>query len=71
MGSGYLANVGVIAALCDRDTAVFADRLNHASIVDGVRLSGAQARRYRHRDLDHLAELLEKSNAARKLIVTD
>lgn len=71
VGSGYLANVGVIAALCDRDTAVFADRLNHASIVDGVRLSGAQARRYRHRDLDHLAELLEKSNAARKLIVTD
>jgi len=71
VGSGYLANVGVIAALCDRDTAIFADRLNHASVVDGVRLSGAQARRYRHRDLDHLAELLEKSNAARKLIVTD
>ncbi|MGC9974696.1 MAG: 8-amino-7-oxononanoate synthase [Gaiellaceae bacterium] len=71
VGSGYLANVGVIAALCDRDTAVFADRLNHASIVDGVRLSGAQARRYRHRDLDHLASLLEKSSAARKLIVSD
>jgi 8-amino-7-oxononanoate synthase len=71
IGSGYLANVGVIAALADRDTAVFADRLNHASIVDGVRLSGARAQRYRHRDLDQLEGLLAKSSAARKLIVTD
>ncbi|MGA9761854.1 MAG: 8-amino-7-oxononanoate synthase [Gaiellaceae bacterium] len=71
VGSGYLANVGAIAALCDRDSAVFLDRLDHASIVDGARLSGAQLNRYRHRDLDHLAQLLDKSGAARKLIVTD
>ena len=71
LGSGYLANVGAIAALCDRDTAIFLDRLDHASIVDGARLSGAQINRYRHIDLDHLRRLLEESNAARKLIVTD
>jgi 8-amino-7-oxononanoate synthase len=71
IGSGYLANVGVLAALADRETAVFSDRLNHASIVDGVRLSGAQAHRYRHLDLDHLEELLRSSSAGRKLIVTD
>jgi 8-amino-7-oxononanoate synthase len=71
VGSGYLANVGAIAALCDRDTAIFLDRLDHASIVDGARLSGAEVNRYRHVDLDHLARLLEKSGAARKLIVSD
>ena len=71
VGSGYLANVGAIAALCDRDTAIFLDRLDHASIVDGARLSGAQLSRYRHVDLDHLEQLLETSRAARKLIVTD
>lgn len=71
VGSGYLANVGAIAALCDRDTAIFLDRLDHASIVDGAKLSGAELNRYRHRDLGHLEQLLEKSGAARKLIVTD
>ncbi|MGZ4358907.1 MAG: aminotransferase class I/II-fold pyridoxal phosphate-dependent enzyme, partial [Gaiellaceae bacterium] len=71
LGSGYLANLGVIAALADRDTAIFSDRLNHASIVDGVRLSGAEAHRYRHRDVAQLEALLERSQAARKLIVSD
>ena len=71
VGSGYLANVGAIAALCSRDTAIFLDRLDHASIVDGARLSGAELNRYRHRDLDQLEGMLEKSGAARKLIVTD
>ena len=71
VGSGYLANVGAIAALCSRDTAIFLDRLDHASIVDGARLSGAELNRYRHRDLDQLEGLLAKSSAARKLIVTD
>ncbi len=71
VGSGYLANVGVLAALADRETAVFSDRLNHASIVDGVRLSGAQAHRYHHLDLDRLEEMLRSSSAGRKLIVTD
>jgi 8-amino-7-oxononanoate synthase len=70
-GSGYLANVGILAAVLDRDAAVFADRLNHASLIDGVRLSGAESHRYRHLDLDHLESLLARSGAARKLIVTD
>ncbi|MGD0167255.1 MAG: 8-amino-7-oxononanoate synthase [Gaiellaceae bacterium] len=71
VGSGYLANIGVLAALADRDTAIFSDRLNHASIVDGVRLSGAKASRYRHGDLDQLEKMLSGSRAKRKLIVTD
>jgi len=71
VGSGYLANVGVICALADRESEIFSDRLNHASIVDGVRLSDARAKRYRHRDLDQLEALLDGSKAARKLIVTD
>lgn len=71
LGSGYLANVGILAAVLDRDAAVFADRLNHASLIDGVRLSGAESHRYRHLDLDHLEALLRGSTAERKLIVTD
>jgi 8-amino-7-oxononanoate synthase len=71
LGSGYLANVGILAAVLDRDAAVFADRLNHASLIDGVRLSGAESHRYRHLDLDHLEALLKRSSARRKLIVTD
>ncbi len=71
-GSGYLANVGIIPALVGRDDLVFSDRLNHASIVDGILLSRAKLTRYRHNDLGHLEELLKRAPAkARKLIVTD
>ena len=71
LGSGFLANAGVIPALVGRGDAVFSDRLNHASIVDGCRLSRAEVHRYRHRDADHLDSLLRASSAERKLIVTD
>jgi 8-amino-7-oxononanoate synthase len=71
LGSGFLANASVIPALAGRGDAIFSDRLNHASIVDGCRLSRAEVHRYRHRDVDHLASLLEASTAERKLIVTD
>ncbi|MBW5448859.1 8-amino-7-oxononanoate synthase [Cohnella sp. CFH 77786] len=70
--SGYTANVGVISALAGRGDAVFSDRLNHASIVDGILLSRAEHVRYRHNDPEHLAFLLGKhAGARRKWIVTD
>ncbi len=70
--TGYMANVGTIAALVGPGDTVFCDRLNHASIYDGIRLSGAALARYPHRDLDRLEELLKQAPArGRRLIVTD
>jgi 8-amino-7-oxononanoate synthase/dethiobiotin synthase len=69
--SGYLANVGTIAALAGEDDAVFSDELNHASIIDGCRMSGARREIYRHADAEHLDELLGKTPARRRLVVTD
>lgn len=73
-GSGYLANLGTISALVGRHDAVFSDRLNHASIVDGCALSGADVYRYRHGDMDDLEAMLtraETRSPGRKLIVTE
>jgi 8-amino-7-oxononanoate synthase len=70
--SGFSANMGVISALLDRHSVVFSDEKNHASIIDGIRLSRAQKYIYRHVDVNHLEELLKSQTAAtRKLIVTD
>ena len=69
--SGYLANLGIVTAMVGRDDAVFADRLNHASLNDAVLLSRATLRRYPHLDLDALERLLAASRARRRLIVTD
>jgi 8-amino-7-oxononanoate synthase len=69
--SGYHANCGVVPALVDREDAVFSDRLNHASIVDGCRLAFGEAHRYPHRDVGALDRLLARSRARRKLVVTD
>jgi 8-amino-7-oxononanoate synthase len=69
--SGYAANVGILQALCTRNTEVFCDRLNHASIIDGIRLSGAKMQRYRHCDMADLARRLAGSAAGEKIIVTD
>lgn len=70
--SGYLANIGLLPSLIGSGGLVLADRLCHASLIDGCRLSGADFHRYRHRDLDHLASLLSKQASRRKtLIVTD
>ena len=69
--SGYMANLSLMTALTDDSTEIFSDELNHASIVDGCRLSRAKVSIYRHRDVNHLEELLRKSRAKRKLVVTD
>jgi glycine C-acetyltransferase len=70
-GSGYLANTGIIAALARRGEMVFSDELNHASVIDGCRLAGAQTFVYRHRDLEHLAWGLGRVPGHAALIVTD
>ncbi len=69
--TGYMANLGIVAALAGRGDAVFADKLNHASLIDAVQLSRADSRRYPHGDLAALERLLARSEAHRKLIVTD
>ncbi len=70
-GSGYLANTGAIAALASEGEVVFSDQLNHASIVDGCRLSRAETFVYRHGDLEHLAWGLREAGGRGSLIVTD
>ncbi len=69
--TGYAANVGTISALAQPGDVVFCDRLNHASLVDGCRLSGARLRVYRHTRLETLQRELKKAVGRRRWIVTD
>ncbi|MCW5878963.1 MAG: glycine C-acetyltransferase [Anaerolineales bacterium] len=71
--SGFTANLGVIPALVGKDDAIFSDELNHASIIDGSRLSGATIIRYTHCDPAHLAQMLaeHRSQYRRALVITD
>jgi 8-amino-7-oxononanoate synthase len=69
--AGYMANLGILSTLCDADTTIFSDELNHASIVDGCRLARARVEVYRHCDATHLEELLRRSRVNRKIVVTD
>lgn len=69
--TGYMANIAVMPALLGREDAVFADKLNHASLIDGALLSRAEVKRYQHYDMAQLETLLVASSARRKLIVSD
>ena len=70
--TGYMANVGTISAIADKNTIIFSDALNHASIIDGCRLSRGAVKAYSHCDVEELKYLLKQVDRnARKLIVTD
>jgi 8-amino-7-oxononanoate synthase len=69
--TGYMANMGAITALVGQGDAIFEDRLNHASLLDGGLSSGARFQRFLHNDLNNLQARLDKTDAERKLIVVD
>jgi 8-amino-7-oxononanoate synthase len=69
--AGYAANIGIVPALVGKGDAIFSDALNHACLIDGARLSGAQIHRYAHADLTALEQQLASSPASRKLVISD
>jgi glycine C-acetyltransferase len=69
--SGYMANIGVISTLANKLTTIYSDEYNHASLIDGCRLSGARIEIYKHNDLDHLEQLIRKGTSNRKIILTE
>lgn len=69
--TGYMANAGAVQGLVGKADCVFADKLNHASLNEAMRLSRATLKRYRHNDMAHLAKLLADAPAGRKLVITD
>ena len=69
--AGYACNIGIVPALAGKGDAIFSDALNHACLIDGARLSGAQIHRFAHADLAALEQALAGSSARRKLIVSD
>lgn len=71
LNSGYMANLAVMTVLGGEGSEIFSDELNHASIIDGCRLSKAKINIFKHRDLNHLEELLRRSSAVQKIIVCE
>jgi glycine C-acetyltransferase len=69
--NGYMANIGVISTLANKSTTIFSDEFNHASIIDGCRLSGARIEIFKHNDLEHLEYLVRSSKSERKIILTE
>jgi 8-amino-7-oxononanoate synthase len=70
-GSGYQANLGILTSLTDEQDLIISDELNHASIIDGCKLSRSTVEVYLHLDLNHLEELLRLNGFRRKLVVTE
>jgi len=68
-GSGFLTNVGIISSFARPEDEIYSDWLNHASIIDGIRLSHAHTYRYKHKDLNHLESLIKKRRNTGKAIV--
>jgi 8-amino-7-oxononanoate synthase len=69
--SGYTANTGIIPAIADEDTILLSDEFNHASVIDGCRLSRAKTIIFRHKDLSHIEKLLKKEHTKKKIVITD
>lgn len=71
--SGYHANTGILSALCNKDSLIIADKLVHASIIDGIKLSGCRFERFRHNDCNHLETIIKKeiNNYQSMFIVTE
>jgi 8-amino-7-oxononanoate synthase len=69
--SGYAANTGIIPAFTNKEDVIFSDELNHASIIDGCRLSKARVFIYRHKDVAHLESLMREESAQKKIVITD
>jgi glycine C-acetyltransferase len=69
--NGYMANLGVLSALGDKDTIIFSDKLNHASIIDGCKLSHSKIEIFQHNDFLNLEDLVKKSKFKRKIIITE
>ena len=69
--SGYAANTGIIPAIANNEDVIFSDELNHASIIDGCRLSRARVFIYRHKDVAHLESLIREEPAKKKIVITD
>ncbi len=67
--SGYHANTGIVSSIADKNTVIIADKLVHASIIDGIKLSGAKFERFRHNDMTHFARLLNANADARRLLI--
>lgn len=69
--TGYMANLGVISAICDEDYYIFSDELNHASIIDGCKLSKGKIVVYKHNDMDDLYKKIKELNPKKGVIITD
>ena len=69
--TGYMANLGVVSALMGKDDRVYQDRLNHASLLDAVKLSGARQIRFQHSDTDHLQQRMAKQTTGQSMILAD